>query len=123
MGFLYVTVIKDKAEGSLHFSKLGSNDRLFQKNELVNQVAGLPSELVDDDQEAKQFDLLILRLQIGLLRREKSFVRWSNDGQRRHADMRRSRPSKEHPPGASSRLTSTGYPVLRNANGGQGRCF
>jgi hypothetical protein len=40
-------------------------------------VAGLPSELVDDDQEAKQFDLLILRLQLGLLRHEKSFTRLS----------------------------------------------
>jgi type I restriction enzyme R subunit len=39
----------------------------------------LPSELVDDDQEAKQFDLLILRLQLGLLRRAKSFTRWSAD--------------------------------------------
>jgi len=50
-----------------------------EKDELVNQVAGLPSELVDDDQEAKQFDLVILRLQLGLLRHEKSFARWSND--------------------------------------------
>ena len=47
------------------------------RNELVAEVAGLPSDLVDDDQEAKQFDLLILRLQLGLLRHEKSFVRWS----------------------------------------------
>jgi type I restriction enzyme, R subunit len=46
---------------------------------LVGDVAGLPSELVDDDQEAKQFDLLMLRLQMGLLRREKSFTRWSKD--------------------------------------------
>jgi type I restriction enzyme, R subunit len=43
-----------------------------EKGELVNEVAGLPSELLDDDQEAKQFDLLILRLQLGLLRYEKS---------------------------------------------------
>jgi type I restriction enzyme, R subunit len=50
-----------------------------EKGELVNHVAGLPSELVDDDQEAKQFDLLILRLQLGLLRHEKSFTRWSRD--------------------------------------------
>jgi type I restriction enzyme R subunit len=42
-------------------------------------VAGLPSELVDDDQDAKQFDLLMLRLQLGLLRHEKSFIRWSED--------------------------------------------
>jgi len=50
-----------------------------EKDELVNQVAGLPSELIDDDQEAKQFDLLILRLQLGLLRHEKSFTRLSED--------------------------------------------
>jgi type I restriction enzyme R subunit len=50
-----------------------------EKVELVNDVAGLPSELVDDDQEAKQFDLLMLRLQLGLLRHEKSFTGWSED--------------------------------------------
>ena len=50
-----------------------------EKDELANQVAGLPSELVDEDQEAKQFDLLILRLQLGLLRQERSFTRWSKD--------------------------------------------
>jgi type I restriction enzyme, R subunit len=37
---------------------------LEERNELVNDVAGLPSELVDEDQEAKQFDLLLLRLQL-----------------------------------------------------------
>ena len=52
---------------------------LDERNELVNDVAGLPSELVDDDQEAKQFDLLMLRLQLGLLRHERSFTRWSED--------------------------------------------
>jgi type I restriction enzyme, R subunit len=50
-----------------------------ERNELVNDVAGLPSELVDDDQEAKQFDLLMLRLQLGLLRHEKSFSRLSEE--------------------------------------------
>jgi type I restriction enzyme R subunit len=38
-------------------------------------VAGLPSQLVDDDQEAKQFDLLMLRLELALLRVESSFSR------------------------------------------------
>ena len=57
------------------WDKLG----LEEKNELVGDVAGLPSELVDEDQEAKQFDLLMLRLQLGLLRHEKSFTRWSKD--------------------------------------------
>ena len=42
-----------------------------ERNELVGDVAGLPSELVDEDLEAKQFDLLMLRLQLGLLRHER----------------------------------------------------
>lgn len=50
-----------------------------EQNELARDVAGLPSELADDDQEAKQFDLLVLRLQLGLLRHERSFTRWSED--------------------------------------------
>ncbi len=50
-----------------------------QRGELVDCVAGLPSELMDEDREAKQFDMLILRLQLGLLRHEKSFARWSED--------------------------------------------
>jgi type I restriction enzyme, R subunit len=52
---------------------------LEERNELVGDVAGLPSELIDDDQEAKQFDLLTLRLQLGLLRHEHSFIRWSEE--------------------------------------------
>jgi type I restriction enzyme R subunit len=48
-------------------------------NELTIDVAGLPSELIDEDQEAKQFDLLMLRLQLALLRHDHSFTRWSND--------------------------------------------
>ncbi len=52
---------------------------LDERNELVGDVAGLPSELVDEDLEAKQFDLLMLRLQLGLLRHERSFTRWSED--------------------------------------------
>ncbi len=43
---------------------------------LAHDVAGLPSELVDEDEEAKRFDLLMLRLQLALLRIEPSFERW-----------------------------------------------
>src|SRR5439155_6207912 len=43
---------------------------------LTHDVAGLPSELVDEDEEAKRFDLLMLRLQLALLRIEPSFERW-----------------------------------------------
>jgi len=65
----------EKYAGAKAWEMLGVDER----NELASDVAGLPSELVDDDQDAKQFDLLMLRLQLGLLRREKSFTRWSED--------------------------------------------
>ena len=53
------------------WEKLG----LEQQGELAEHIAGLPSQLVDDDQDAKQFDLLMLRLQLALLRAENSFTR------------------------------------------------
>ncbi len=43
---------------------------------LARDVAGLPSALVDDDEEAKRFDVLMLRLQLALLRVEAGFTRW-----------------------------------------------
>jgi type I restriction enzyme R subunit len=43
---------------------------------LAHDVAGLPSELVDEDEEAKRFDLLMLRLQLALLRVDSNFERW-----------------------------------------------
>jgi type I restriction enzyme R subunit len=46
-----------------------------QQIELSDQLAGLPSELVDDDQEAKQFDLLMLRLQLAILKHGPSYER------------------------------------------------
>ena len=42
---------------------------------LINEIAGLPSSLVDDDTAAKQFDLIVLNGQLALLRREASLVR------------------------------------------------
>jgi type I restriction enzyme R subunit len=65
----------EKYAGAAAWENVG----LTEKAELVNDVAGLPSELVDDDQEAKQFDLLMLHLQLAVLRHEKSFTRWSKD--------------------------------------------
>jgi len=43
--------------------------------ELTNEVAGLPSELDPEAEEAKRFDLLILNLQLARLRSEPSFAR------------------------------------------------
>ena len=42
-------------------------------SELLGGVAGLPSAATDQDQDAKQFDLLILRRQLTLLRGEPGF--------------------------------------------------
>jgi type I restriction enzyme R subunit len=43
--------------------------------ELSHEVAGLPSELDPENEEAKRFDLLILSLQLTLLRSEPGFTR------------------------------------------------
>ncbi|MGE5218593.1 MAG: DEAD/DEAH box helicase family protein, partial [Chloroflexota bacterium] len=43
--------------------------------ELSHEVAGLPTELDPEDEEAKRFDLLILNLQLSVLRHEPSFAR------------------------------------------------
>lgn len=42
-------------------------------SELTRGLAGLPSATTDDDQDAKQFDLLMLRMQLTLLRSEPDF--------------------------------------------------
>jgi type I restriction enzyme R subunit len=46
--------------------------------ELAHGVAGLPSELEAEDEEAKRFDLLMLNLQLAVLRVEPSFKRLSD---------------------------------------------
>ena len=45
------------------------------RSELGHEVAGLPSELASEDEEAKRFDLLVLKLQLAVLRVEPSFER------------------------------------------------
>lgn len=42
---------------------------------LINEIAGLPSSLVDDDVAAKQFDMIVLNGQLALLRGEPTFTR------------------------------------------------
>ncbi len=44
-------------------------------SELSHEIAGLPSELDPEGEEAKRFDLLILRLQLARLRSEPGFER------------------------------------------------
>lgn len=43
-------------------------------NELTQNVAGLPSELADEDEEAKRFDMLVLRTQLAILQAKPDFV-------------------------------------------------
>lgn len=43
------------------------------RSELVEHVAGLPSSVTDDDLTAKQFDLLVYRTQLALLRADPAF--------------------------------------------------
>jgi len=45
--------------------------------ELAQEIAGLPSELEPEDEEAKRFDLLLLNLQLAVLRVEPAFKRLS----------------------------------------------
>jgi len=47
---------------------------LDDQAELVNEVAGLPTSVTDDDLAAKQFDALILRTQLAVLRAESVFA-------------------------------------------------
>jgi type I restriction enzyme R subunit len=49
-----------------------SNDSIA---EIAREIAGLPSEIATDDEDAKRFDLLMLNLQLAQLRAEPSFAR------------------------------------------------
>lgn len=48
---------------------------LDEQTELMGALAGLPTSVTDDDIAAKQFDMLILRTQLSVLRAEGSFSR------------------------------------------------
>lgn len=62
------------------YAKRESWDRLAAEEsaELGRQVAGLPSELEAEDEDAKRFDLLMLNLQLTVLRIEPAFERLRN---------------------------------------------
>ncbi|WP_291992535.1 DEAD/DEAH box helicase family protein [Candidatus Accumulibacter sp. ACC003] len=45
------------------------------RSQLAAEVAGLPSEMAADGEEARRFDLLVLKLQLALLRAEPAFLR------------------------------------------------
>ena len=54
---------------------------LDARHELAGEVAGLPSELEPEDEDAKRFDLLLLNLQLALMKAEPAFERLSKQVQ------------------------------------------
>ena len=60
----------EKFQAQDAWQTLSMNDRA----ELTEHVAGLPSALTDDDLAAKQFDYLVLRAQLALLKSDPSFT-------------------------------------------------
>jgi type I restriction enzyme R subunit len=62
-------VVRPRREHVEKFANESAWDELTPEDiiELNTKVAGLPTELVDDDEEAKRFDLLILRTQLAIL--------------------------------------------------------
>lgn len=52
-----------------------------QLRELADHIAGLPTDLPTENEEAKRFDLLMLRLQLARLRAEPKFIRLSQQVQ------------------------------------------
>lgn len=59
----------EKYQDATAWKKLG----LEERNELTENVAGLPTAFADDDIAAKQFDLLVLKAQLALLQADKAF--------------------------------------------------
>jgi type I restriction enzyme R subunit len=45
-----------------------------EMHELTTKVAGLPTELTDEDEEAKRFDMLVLRTQLSILQAKTDFA-------------------------------------------------
>ncbi|WP_306168645.1 DEAD/DEAH box helicase family protein [Halomonas sp. MMSF_3323] len=63
----------EKFQSPEAWQKLGLDER----SELIEELAGLPTANEDDELEAKQFDLLILRSQLALLQGERNFEGYS----------------------------------------------
>ncbi|ARP54248.1 type III restriction protein [Alcaligenes faecalis] len=61
-----------------HVEKFAQNDAWETLSaedfyDLRNEVAGLPSAMVDDDEEAKRFDMLVLRTELAILQAQAGF--------------------------------------------------
>jgi type I restriction enzyme R subunit len=70
-------VVRPKRRFVEEYSKEGAWQRLTRStlHDLSQELAGLPTELEANPEEAKRFDLLILKLQLAVLRSDRSFER------------------------------------------------
>jgi type I restriction enzyme, R subunit len=69
-------VVRPQRKSVERFAKLDAWKTLDADGhiELNERVAGLPTELVDDDEDAKRFDMLVLRTQLAVLQALPDFV-------------------------------------------------
>lgn len=68
-------VVRPQRKSVERFAKSASWHQLDADSltELGQQVAGLPTELTDDDEDAKRFDMLVLRTQLAILQTKPDF--------------------------------------------------
>lgn len=69
-------VVRPQRQPVEKFAKVEAWEKLGPEeiNELSCKVAGLPTELTDEDEEAKRFDLLVLRSQLAILQAKSDFA-------------------------------------------------
>ncbi|MBA3353916.1 MAG: DEAD/DEAH box helicase family protein [Blastocatellia bacterium] len=69
-------IVRPRRELVERFAEAKAWEKLSQTDllDLGNQVAGLPSQLKPEDEEAKRFDVLMLNLQLAVLRSEPRFT-------------------------------------------------
>ena len=62
-------LVRPHRENVLHYSDWSAWDELttHEAGDLADKLGGLPSSVRDDDEDAKRFDLLLLRTQLGIL--------------------------------------------------------
>jgi type I restriction enzyme, R subunit len=69
-------VVRPQRQSVEKFAKLESWNKLDADSftELAEKVAGLPTALLDNDEDAKRFDMLVLRTQLAILQASPDFV-------------------------------------------------